>query len=338
MPKIITAQDLSSLEKLPVLDVRSPGEYQQGHIPSAHSLPLFSDAERAEVGTLYKQQSPDAALLRGLEISGAKMRYYVEHARNLANGQSVLVHCWRGGQRSQSMAWLLEKAGMKVQVLRGGYKAYRQYVRKWLEEKRHQYVVIGGPTGAGKTHVLHQLVELGEYIVDLERLANHKGSAFGALGEQAQPSTEHFENLLQAQLEDIPADSRVWLEDESRMIGTVYLPDPFWKQMQTSLCLDIEVPFTRRVQNLVTDYSQFSRQALQQAFRKITKRLGGQNVKAAIEALENDNYAAAAAIALQYYDKAYARSSTSEKRKRLKVASAQYDSAAIAARLMRAIG
>lgn len=308
MPKIITAQELLSLESYPVLDVRSPGEYQQGHIPTAHHLPLFSDAERAEVGTLYKQDSPDAALLRGLELSGAKMRQYVEKARAIDPKGPMIIHCWRGGQRSQSMGWLLEKAGLEVWILQGGYKAYRQYIRTWLGKKQHQFIVLSGPTGAGKTHLLHALQEQGEWIVDLENLACHKGSAFGALGEAPQPSTEHFENLLQAELRRIPSGSRVWLEDESRLIGTVYLPDPFWDQLDTVQTIDLEVPFEERVQNLVADYSAYPLSDLRKAFQKITKRLGGQNVKAALEALEQRDFATAAAISLRYYDKAYARS------------------------------
>ena len=265
------------------------------------------------------------------------MRVYVEQARKLAPANEVVVHCWRGGQRSQSMGWLLEKAGMKVSVLEGGYKAYRQYIRKWLGEKRHQFIVIGGPTGAGKTHVLHQLARQGEYVVDLEKLANHKGSAFGALGEEEQPSTEHFENLLQASLQEIPAGNRVWLEDESRMIGTVYLPDPFWEQMQNSLCLDLAVPFERRVQNLVDDYSHFSREALQQSFHKITKRLGGQQVKAAVEALAGNDYHQAATIALEYYDKAYARSKAALPRARKQINVSSWGWPEIATQLISAV-
>ncbi|MEL7376201.1 MAG: rhodanese-like domain-containing protein, partial [Bacteroidota bacterium] len=180
MPRTIKPEEyLSQSTDRVLLDVRSPGEYAQGHLSGAESLPLFDNPERAEVGTLYKQESPDAALLRGLEIAGSKMRHYVEQARQLADGKPVTVHCWRGGQRSQSMGWLLERAGMDVQILEGGYKDFRRWQRSWLSESTHTFIIIGGPTGAGKTRLLAALVERGESVIDLEGLARHRGSSFG---------------------------------------------------------------------------------------------------------------------------------------------------------------
>ena len=182
--------------RVPLIDVRSPGEYLRGHIPGAFNVPLFTDQERAVVGTLYKQTGRDAAMLEGLRIIGPKMAEIVEQARTLAPDGKVGVHCWRGGERSASVAWLLEKAGFQeVIVLKRGYKSFRERVLaslslSWVLE------VLGGYTGTGKTELLGLLRQEGEQIVDLEGLAHHKGSSFGGIGEKVQPTTEHFENLL----------------------------------------------------------------------------------------------------------------------------------------------
>jgi len=288
-----------------LLDVRSPGEYAEGRLPGAKPLPLFSDEERATVGTLYKQTSPDAALLEGLEIAGGKMRWLVEEARRLAPGNKVVVHCWRGGQRSGSVAWLLERGGFEVARLTGGYKAARKTIRTYFSEARHRYRVLSGPTGSGKTPILLALRDLGANVIDLEGLANHKGSAFGGLGEGPQPSSEQFENLLYAALRAIPENELVWFEDESRMIGHVYLTDAFYALLTAAPVVALEQPPEWRVDHLVANYARYPKEELAAAFDRIRKRLGGQHLKAALEALATDDFAAAARIALVYYDKAY---------------------------------
>jgi tRNA 2-selenouridine synthase len=288
-----------------LLDVRSPGEYTTGKLPNAESLPLFTDAERAEVGTLYKQTSPDAALLSGLEIAGGKMRWLVEEARRLAPNNKVVVHCWRGGQRSGSVSWLLERAGFEVAKLTGGYKSARHYIRKYLGEDRHKLRVLSGPTGSGKTPILLAMRAQGAQVIDLEGLANHKGSAFGGLGEAPQPSTEEFENQLFAALRSIPEGATIWLEDESRLIGHVYLPDEFYDRLCSAPVYALEQPLEWRVEHLVENYAKYPKDQLEASFRRIQKRLGGQHLKAAVEALANDDFASAARIALVYYDKAY---------------------------------
>ena len=303
----LTAESYFARKDRPVLlDVRSPGEYASGHLPGAVSLPLFSDAERAEVGTLYKQESPDAALLRGLDIAGGKMRQLVEQARKAAPANEVVVQCWRGGQRSASVGWLLEKAGMQVYQLEGGYKSYRAYVRDWLAVDHHDLRVLSGPTGSGKTRILHAMADLGVHFVDLEGLANHKGSSFGSLGEAPQPTTEEFENLLFAALHRIPTGQTVWLEDESRMIGTVCQPDVFYDRLISAPVVELMQPYEWRVKNLVDAYAGYPREGLVAAFTRLKKRLGGQHLQQALKALDADDYAAAARIALVYYDKAYA--------------------------------
>ena len=304
--KKITVSDVLELEKGRVLfDVRTPAEYEKGHIPGALNLPLFTNEERAVVGTIYKQVDPDQAFLEGLEFVGPKMRGFVEEARKKAPSGKVALHCWRGGQRSSSMGWLLSLAGMDVQVLTGGYKAYRNYILEQFAACCPPFIIVGGPTGSGKTDVITALEKLGEQVIDLEGLAHHKGSAFGALGEAPQPSVEQFENNLFEVFRALDHRRRIWLENESRPIGRVYIPDPLWRQMVRAPLLSLEVPLEHRIGRLVEMYSGYPLEGLKDAFARISTRLGGQHYKAAIEALDTGDFAEAARIALVYYDKAY---------------------------------
>lgn len=303
-PQYDIATFLAQKEQSVVLDVRSPAEYQLGHIPQALSFPLFSDAERAKVGTIYKQESPEKAIEAGLEIVGPKLKYFVQQARELAGDRPILLYCWRGGQRSASMAWLLDLAGFEVGVLRGGYKSWRAKIDE-LFKQPWPFRVIGGKTGSGKTELLHALQAQGEQIIDLEALALHRGSSFGAMLTIDQPSTEHFANLLGDNLLRCSLHKPLWVEDESRMIGTVHIPENFYRNLREAPLLVIEVALKDRIKRLVTEYGQAPDDILRAAFERIRKKLGGQHLKAAFEALDQDDRAAAAAIALAYYDKAY---------------------------------
>ncbi len=288
-----------------LLDVRTPAEYRHGHLPGASNLPLFSDEERAEVGTLYKQVSPEKAFIRGLDLAGAKMSGYVKEAMRLAPGRKVAVHCWRGGKRSSSMGTLLAFSGFDVQVIEGGYKAYRNHILSEFERRKLRFIVLGGKTGSGKTVMLQQLAAMGEQVIDLEGLANHKGSAFGALGEAPQPTVEQFENELFSVFQGIDPEKRVWVENESRSIGRVFVPQGFWDQMKSSPLLRIEVPFEERIRFLIDGYGGFQPEELEACLLKIQKRMGGLNVKTALDAFHQGDLKTATEIALQYYDKSY---------------------------------
>ncbi len=291
----------------PILDVRSPGEFAHGHIPGAHSLPLFTDAERAVVGTLYKQQGRDAAVLEGLRIVGPKLAGLVEQARVLAPHGTVRVHCWRGGERSGSVAWLLDKAGFTaVHTLRGGYKAFRNHVLASFQPPL-ALKVLGGYTGTGKTELLGHLRNSGEQVIDLEALAHHKGSSFGALGEEPQPTTEHFENLLWHETTKVDRARAVWVEDESLMIGRCKIPEAFYDSMRSAMLYFVEMPQAQRAERLVKDYGKYPPEQLAEAVKRIEKRLGPQHCKAALQALEAGDLKTVATISLTYYDKAYAR-------------------------------
>ncbi|MBV6653619.1 MAG: tRNA 2-selenouridine(34) synthase MnmH [Mameliella sp.] len=302
---ITPSEAYNKYRDIPLIDVRSPAEYQEAHIPGAHNLPLFTNEERAEVGTIYKQNSPKAAFLRGLDFVGPKMRTLVEEAEQLTDSCQIQIHCWRGGQRSGSVAWLLDLSGFDVKVIKGGYKAYRTWVQSELSNIKAPLIIVGGPTGAGKTEVLSALSDLGEQVVDLENLARHKGSTFGALGESKQPTVRQFENDLWHNFQQLDFSRRIWLENESRAIGRVYIPEGFWAVMSDAPMFELKVSLSGRLDRLVRQYAAFSDQELEEAFKRIRKRLGGQHLNEALAALRAKNYHRAAEIALVYYDKAY---------------------------------
>ncbi|TPE45228.1 tRNA 2-selenouridine(34) synthase MnmH [Pontibacter mangrovi] len=296
---------LQKAEKLPVLDVRAPKEYAEGHMPTALSFPIFDDAQRARVGTAYKQQGHDPAVLIGLDLFGPRMAGFVQEAGKLSKNKELLVHCWRGGMRSGAMAWLLDFAGFKVHLLQGGYKAYRNRMHEEFEKPR-KLIILGGLTGSGKTDLLPHLQQLRQQTIDLEGLANHKGSAFGSIGMDPQPSTEHFENLLGMQLLHLDEKLPLWLEDESINIGRVHMPKPLFDQMQQAPTVVLQVPHRLRVQKLAQEYCHTSEAILATAILKIKKRLGGLATKEALSAISDGDMEKMVEIALTYYDKAYA--------------------------------
>jgi len=295
---------LSLAQSQVIIDVRSPSEFSQGHIPGAINIPLFDDEERKKVGTLYKQSGRQAAVLTGLDFVGPKMSQFVKLVDKVSQGKDVLVHCWRGGMRSASMTWLLKTANFNVSTLEGGYKAYRKFIREKLGEEI-KLMVLGGKTGSGKSDILYLLEDAGEQIIDLEKIAHHKGSAFGDLGQEIQPTNEQFENNLFDALKKLDLGKTIWIEDESRGIGFVGIPDLFYQQMRNSVVLFLDVPKPLRVKRLVKEYASFDPLRLENAIHRITKKLGGLNAGLAIEALLQKDYDTVADLLLIYYDKAY---------------------------------
>lgn len=300
-----------------IIDVRSPSEYAQGHIPGAHKIPLFTDEERSQVGTLYVRADPDKAFAKGFDIAIPRVKEYISSLRDVVLPDNrILVHCWRGGLRSAAMAEVFRNAGFEVFLLRGGYKAYRHHIREQLSKPRPVFI-LGGFTGSGKTEILHALQEEGEQIIDLERLACHKGSVFGALGESAQPTNEQFENNLGDLWLDLDPLKPVWMEDESRMIGTVTLPEPIIEKLNRSVMIRVKVGTEYRIARLVHDYARFDKSVLAEAIQKIRLRLGGTETKIALDALWAGDFQIVARITLKYYDKAYQH--TLERRKDLRI-------------------
>lgn len=290
---------------LPLIDVRSPGEFAKGHIPVAVNVPLFSDDERAHIGTEYVQQSQENAMAIGYQYANPKREWYLEQARKLAPDGRIAVHCWRGGMRSRLFAEHLVAHGFNhVALITGGYKAYRNFVLSELSQTR-DLRIIGGYTGSGKTKVIYWLQQNGHQAIDLEGLASHKGSAFGALGQAAQPTSEQFENNLCERWLALDATKPIWLEDESINIGSVYLPQLMFANMRRAPVYFLEIAREVRAAYLVTDYANLPVEGLVESFRKITKRLGHENAAKAIECLYQGDLQQAAFIALSYYDKTY---------------------------------
>ncbi len=324
---------LALAKEHPVIDVRSPGEYNHAHIPGAHSMPLFSDEERKVVGTTYKQQSREKAIKVGLDYFGPKMRKMVEEVEGISkkvlgigkehsgeqvqipNSKILLIYCWRGGMRSGAVSWLLDMYGFKVYTLAGGYKSFRNYVLDTFKQSFH-FNIIGGYTGSGKTETLKALQEKGTAVIDLEGLANHKGSAFGNIGMPKQPTQEMFENRLGCELRAMsyePVTSEapfrglggIWLEDESQRIGLVNIPHELWKTMRQSPVYFLDIPFEERLKHITEEYGQLDQQKLIAAIGRIKEKLGGLNAKTAIQLLEEGNTPESFRILLKYYDKFY---------------------------------
>jgi tRNA 2-selenouridine synthase len=302
--KIDTGEFLKHAGSIPVVDVRSPSEYSCGHIPGAFNIPLFSDSERASVGTKYKNEGRRAAIVEGLKHAGPSLSLKMEEAVNVAKDGKLLVYCWRGGMRSETMAWLFSLAGIEILVLEGGYKAYRSHVLQSLSGKR-KMIVLGGMTGSSKTYILKHLEFMGQQVIDLEGLANHKGSAFGSLGQMPQPSNEHFSNLLFDRWNGMERDLPFWVEDESRNIGTVFLPDTFFRNMQDTPAIILIMDLKVRITRLISEYSSYPPDLLKASIMKISKRLGGDNARNAVKSVEDGNFSRAVEITLDYYDKSY---------------------------------
>ena len=308
--------------KIPVIDVRSPAEFEHGHIPSAHAVPLFDDEERAKIGTAYKQIGREKAIKIGYELANPKINFYIHQIEKIVHGEqlnpakretieylnvepkTVLIHCWRGGLRSAKFAELLNEYGFKTHTLVRGYKAYRNFVLKSFDNKASVFI-IGGETGSGKTEILRKIAEHGEQIIDLESIAHHKGSAFGSLGEKPPPTQEQFENDLASHWNNLDFSKRIWLEDEAQSIGKKLLPKELWNKMKQAPILRLKVSKSKRIERLVGDYGRFSKEELAACIEKIQQRLGGQHVKRALEELQKGNLHEVADIALTYYDKAY---------------------------------
>ena len=320
--KIHTEQFLELAKQYPILDVRSPGEYKHAHIPGAHSLPLFTDEERKVVGTAYKQESREKAIKIGLDFFGGKMRKMVEAVEEL-NNKTVLIHCWRGGMRSAGVAWLLDLYGFKVYTLIGGYKKFRKYVLDTFKIP-FQFYILGGFTGSGKTELLKSLKEKGEKVIDLEGIANHKGSTFGSIGMPPQPGQEMFENLLATKLLEvrsqrsetgsvptsgfIPHTFGIWLEDESQRIGLVNIPFDIWKNMRSSAIYFLNIPFQERLNHIVQEYGQLDPEKVIDAINRISQKLGNLNAKTTILLLKEGKITESFDILLKYYDKHYFKS------------------------------
>ncbi|MFI5161310.1 MAG: tRNA 2-selenouridine(34) synthase MnmH [Sphingobacteriales bacterium] len=305
MIKNIPIESFVSLDtSIPVIDVRTPAEFEQGHVVGASNIPLFNNEERVQVGTTYKQQGREQAILLGFDLTGAKWSGFIKQALEIAPNKKVALHCWRGGMRSGAMAWALNLYGFDVYLLEGGYKKYRRWVLDRFEQK-YNLLILGGMTGSGKTKILNQLSKSGQQIIDLEDLAQHQGSSYGSMNKMVQPSQEHFENELATQLYQADQDKVIWLEDESISIGKSFIPNGLWRQMREAQLINVKIPLDKRVEFLVDEYGRLDKGFLAECTQRIWKRLGPEQTKNALLAIEENRMTDFIRIVLVYYDKTY---------------------------------
>ena len=289
---------------LPLVDVRSPAEFDQGHIPQAINIPLLNNEERVAVGTDYKIKGRNEAIKTGFRLVGPRLLQIIEQVEKIADNKELLVHCWRGGMRSANFCRFVAMYGIRSHTLKGGYKTYRLRALDSFKQP-FRIILISGCTGSGKSEVLRSLKAMGEQVLDLEAMANHKGSAFGGLMMPAQPTTEQFQNFLFEQIQMLDMRRRVWVEDESIAIGKIFLPNDFWKAMRGSPVVWLDVEKKARVERLVKEYGCANKEEFLGAMAKITKKLGGQHFNNARACLLANDLHSVMEILLTYYDKAY---------------------------------
>lgn len=257
-PRVVTVSQLSNFDE--IIDVRSPAEYAEDHIPGAINAPVLDDVQRAEVGTLYVQVSPFVAKKRGAALIARNIALHLENIfKDKPKQWRPLVYCWRGGQRSGAMAHILAQVGWSTSKLEGGYKNYRRQVLADLETLPDalQFRVVCGPTGSGKSRLLRVLHEEGAQVLDLEALAQHRGSLLGNLPNEPQPAQKMFESRVWDALRRFDPKRPVFVEAESKKIGLINTPEALLKKMRGSDCLLIEAPVGARVQLLMEDYRHF---------------------------------------------------------------------------------
>ena len=287
-----------------VIDVRTPLEFVQGHIPGAVNIPIFTNEERVIVGTTYKQKGRQPAILLGFELTGPKWADFIRQAEELAPNKKVLVHCWRGGMRSGAMAWAFDLYGFEVGTLKGGYKAFRGSNIRSFSEK-YNFRILSGGTGSAKTETLAELKNLGEQVIDLEDLAQHQGSSFGSMGKLIQPSQEQFENLFAVKLQEMDKTKTIWLEDESVTIGRRVIPKPIWEQMRNTEVLKLEISKSERITFLTSQYGALDKDFLKAAVLGIAKKLGPLETKLTLQAIDEGRMRDFITQVLVYYDKTY---------------------------------
>ena len=319
--QLTEAVDAASLARFDaILDVRSPGEFAEDHVPGAENLPVLDDAERAEVGTLYVQQSRFLARRIGAAHVARNIARHLETA--LADRPASfrpLIYCWRGGQRSNAMATILSQVGWPVSLLQGGYKTYRRAVmhRLYEGEQDLRLVLLDGHTGSAKTEILGRLAARGVQVLDLEGLADHRGSLFGAIAGRPQPSQKLFESRLIQALDRLDPTRPIVVEAESSKIGERMTPPLIWRAMQAAPRIELRAPRDARARYLVTAYRDVieNRAELEAAFARLPvypgqKRLGTWRELADAGSFED----LATALMEQHYDPAYDRSSRKDAR------------------------
>lgn len=299
----ITLKELLDQQSEPhtIIDVRSPSEYHDATIPGSINIPVFTDEERSEVGTLYKQVSQEAAKKRGLEIFSAKLPQFIEEMNQIDAPKTVF--CWRGGMRSKTAATVLDLMGINVYRLNGGYRTYRQWVVATLENMdfKPDLYVLNGNTGSGKTILLNQLSQKAYPVIDLEAMAGHRGSIFGQIGLEPH-NQKKFDALLIRKIHRLQDAPFVFIEGESRRIGKVTIPEFLYTKKEEGMQLFIDLPIDERVRNILDDYQPWnSPDEFFKAFHRIKKRIHTPIAAEIEQDLQDGKYHEAVRLLLEYY-------------------------------------
>lgn len=310
--KALTPEILARYDE--IIDVRSPAEFAEDHAPGAVNLPVLNNEQRVEVGTLYVQKSKFLASRIGAAMVSRNIADHLEtHLADKPGSYAPLIYCWRGGNRSGAMATILSRVGWRVGLLHGGYKTYRKRVTASLYGAALplKLVLLSGATGVGKTALLQHLAEIGVQIIDLEALAAHRGSLFGGLEGQAQPSQKMFESRLLSEIDRLDPERPVVVEAESSRIGQLMTPPALWRTMQTAPRLEIEAPLAVRAAHICDEYSELA--ADHSALEQLIDRLPRHHSKAKLQywrdlARQGETMALALDLMVAHYDPAYGRS------------------------------
>lgn len=300
-----------------IIDVRSPAEFAEDHIPGALNFPVLDNEERRKIGIIYKQISPFEARKIGASLIAKNISQYLEcHFLHKIKDYHPLIYCWRGGQRSNSFAAVLSQIGWQTTLIQGGYKTYRNYVREQLDLLAEQlsFKILCGYTGSAKTFLLQKMNQAGIQILDLEKLANHRGSLLGQVWETtptAQPSQKWFESQLLATLKTFDPSQSIWVESESRLIGKIQIPKLIWQTMRRSPCYEVELPIKERVKLLMAEYPHLIEhpEALKKLLNYLIPNHGKQKIQTwfeLIDAKKGEEFVTA--ILAEHYDPAYRRS------------------------------
>ncbi len=306
----IEARELFGLEDVVLVDIRSPQEYEDFHIPGAVNIPLFENEEKRLIGYIYRNEGVERAKEIGEELARKKLEEFYEKFKKLKESYSnVVVYCWRGGMRSQGMCKAMSEMGLDLLRLKGGYRAYRQFILEDMGRLLEgvEFVVLTGKTGVGKTKVLQALKEEGLPVIDLEDLAKDRGSVFGSVGIEEKVSQKQFDALLYEELRRV-GEGYVFIEDESRRIGNVYIPEPFWRKKERGIYVELWASLETRVRNIVSDYTQregWEEEALS-AVKRIEKYLGPQRYSQVMELFEEGRHEEVIRFLIEeYYDRKY---------------------------------
>ena len=306
----IDPEDLFRDKDFILVDVRSPSEFKEFHIPGALNIPVFDDDEKRLIGFIYRREGQEPAFEKGKEIGERKLERIFQSFKELAeSGRPIVVYCWRGGMRSRGVCSALSKKGLKLYRLRGGYRAYRNYILSRMDEiiRGLTAIVITGKTGTGKTRLIEMLRSEGLPAINLEDHAKHRGSLFGSVGIRERISQKMFDSLLFEELRMI-SSNHIIIEDESRRIGNLHISESLWQKKQNGIFVEIEMPLEERIRIILEDYtsSEGWEKEAEKSLLKLSKYLGPQKSKIAFELFRAGRYRDLVEfLIVNHYDKRY---------------------------------